>query len=102
MSVMTAMAVKETQRADREEITALMKQVASPDVRMREKERYENFFPKLRAISLRKQERMFYNGTMATGGKRRHASSRAAGWLIFLRGSGTRIPKTYVKGILKK
>ena len=33
------MAVKETQRADREKITALMKQVASPDVRMREKER---------------------------------------------------------------
>lgn len=39
VSVVTAMAVKETQRADREEITALMKQVASPDVRMREKER---------------------------------------------------------------
>lgn len=39
VSVVTAMAVKETQRADREEITALMKQVASQDVRMREKER---------------------------------------------------------------
>lgn len=39
VSVVTAMAVKETQRADREKITALMKQVASPDVRMREKER---------------------------------------------------------------
>jgi len=39
VSVVTAMAVKETQRADREEITALMKQVASPNTRMREKER---------------------------------------------------------------
>ena len=39
VSVVTAMAVKEAQRADREEITALMKQVASPDVRIREKER---------------------------------------------------------------
>ncbi len=39
VSIVTAMAVKETQRADREEITTLMKQVASSDVRMREKER---------------------------------------------------------------
>lgn len=39
VSVVTAMAVTETQRADREEITTLMKQVDSPNARMREKER---------------------------------------------------------------
>lgn len=39
VSVVTAMAVKETQRADREEITALMKQVDSPETRMWKKEK---------------------------------------------------------------
>lgn len=39
VSVVTAMAVKETQRADREEITALMKQVDSPEIHMWKKER---------------------------------------------------------------
>ena len=37
--VVTAIAVQETQRADRERITALMKQVESPDTRMWKKER---------------------------------------------------------------
>ena len=36
---MTAMAVRETQRADREEITALMKQMDSPEIHMWKKER---------------------------------------------------------------
>ena len=39
VNVATAIAVQETQRADRERITALMKQVASPDTRMWKKER---------------------------------------------------------------
>ncbi len=39
ISVVTAMAVKETQRADREEITALMKRVDSPEIHMWKKER---------------------------------------------------------------
>ncbi len=39
VSVVTAMAVRETQRADREEITALMKHVDSPYTRMWKKER---------------------------------------------------------------
>ena len=39
VSVVTAMAVKETQWADREEITALMKQVDSPEIHMWKKER---------------------------------------------------------------
>lgn len=39
VNVVTAIAVQETQRADRERITALMKQVESPDTRMWKKER---------------------------------------------------------------
>lgn len=39
VNVVTAIAVQETQRADRERITALMKQVDSPDTRMWKKER---------------------------------------------------------------
>lgn len=39
VSVVTAMAVKETQRADREEITALMKQADSPETHMWKKDR---------------------------------------------------------------
>lgn len=39
VSVVTAMAVRETQRADREEITALMKQMDSPEIHMWKKER---------------------------------------------------------------
>ena len=39
VSVVTAMAVKEAQRADREKITALMKQVDSPEIHMWKKER---------------------------------------------------------------
>lgn len=39
VSVVTAMVVKETQRADREEITALMKQVDSPETHMWKKDR---------------------------------------------------------------
>ena len=39
VNVVTAIAIQETQRADRERITALMKQVDSPDTRMWKKER---------------------------------------------------------------
>ena len=39
VNVVTAIAVQETQRADRERITALMKQMDSPDTRMWKKER---------------------------------------------------------------
>ncbi len=39
VSVVTAMAVKETQQADQQEITALMKQVDSPETHMWKKER---------------------------------------------------------------